>query len=116
MSKTGGRQKGTLNKRSEAFQLALSAAAHDPIQDILNCLPQLEPKDRVHANLTLLSYLYPKVRPMEVEIPEGPEEISPMDQQQAIESWKSMMRGIHEWQCVADCKCTVIQRAIQLTE
>lgn len=68
LPKTGGRKKGTPNKKTLALQDALTAAGLDvPIQ-ITELLPQLEPTKRVDVLLELMAYLYPKRKAIEQQI------------------------------------------------
>lgn len=65
--KTGGRRKGTLNKRTAIQRLlkvdeALLKQGLDPIAEVLRLLPKLDPKDQVKVLLELTSYLQVKPR------------------------------------------------------
>jgi hypothetical protein len=58
--KTGGRQKGTPNKRTEAFVTRLTELNLDLLEEIAKSLPDLVPEKRVHALITMLPYCYSK--------------------------------------------------------
>jgi len=68
--KTGGRTKGTPNKR-QGFSVAslLTEKNIDPIQKILELLPGLEGKDQLRAWLELLQYCDAKRKAIEVDLP-----------------------------------------------
>ncbi len=76
--KSGGRQKGVKNKRTEMLEklgvdAVLLRKGVKPIEEILKLLPLLEPKDQVRTYLELQSYLQGKPRIVDVT-PEKPAE------------------------------------------
>lgn len=73
--KTGGRKKGSLNKRS-SFRVArttmvLEGKGLNPIEEILKLIPSLEPKEQVRAWEYIHQYV--DVKPKEIAEPEEQE-------------------------------------------
>lgn len=61
--KTGGRQKGTPNKRTLALMSVLEDTGYDLLSQVIDDLRALEdPKDRLHFNLKFMEFFYPKRR------------------------------------------------------
>ncbi len=62
--KTGGRKKGTLNKKSYVLSEQLEALDFDVVEQLIECLndPEYKPQ-KPQILLKLLDYLYPKCRP-----------------------------------------------------
>lgn len=58
--KTGGRQKGTLNKRTLNFADDLEHHGLDLLEEITKLLPELSPDKRAGILLGLMCYQYPK--------------------------------------------------------
>jgi len=63
--KTGGRKKGTPNRRTLDFQTCLDDQGIDLIAEIKNLLPVLSPDQKASVILDLLAYLYPKRKAVE---------------------------------------------------
>lgn len=61
--KTGGRSKGTPNKRTLAFSETLSERGIDVLGEILTAAADLSERDRANIYLNLLPYQYPKRKP-----------------------------------------------------
>ncbi len=91
-SKTGGRKKGTPNKRSSQLVGALEAFDFDPLQDIINTLSLLTPKDRVSADLTLLPYLYPRRKTSDISLEEEDDPEVPRKLDADLASLKELIR------------------------
>jgi hypothetical protein len=72
-SKTGGRTKGTPNKRSSELKQALEDNGIDPVSVITDVLPELTPKEKLNAMLSLMPYIYPKRKPIEISFTPPPE-------------------------------------------
>lgn len=71
--KTGGRQKGTPNKRTEAFVLKLDELNLDVLEEIVAALPELPTEKRVQILIALLPYRYSKASSeVEVQLSEVP--------------------------------------------
>lgn len=70
-SKTGGRHKGTPNKKTEGLRSCLDALELDVPGRIVEILPQLDPAKQVDVLLDLMNYLYPKRKAIEHSGPEG---------------------------------------------
>lgn len=64
--KTGGRKKGTPNKRSLDFYETLATQNIDILEQILNESFSLPPEEKIKVYLALLPYVYPKKKPVEV--------------------------------------------------
>ena len=66
--KTGGRKKGSPNKRTQSLIEKLEAANYCPVEDLLNIIrtEQLEPMDRANIDMKLMEYLYPKRKAVEI--------------------------------------------------
>ena len=62
LPKTGGRQKGTPNKRTEKFTEILIEKNFEPLSEILALLTELTPRERVATLISLLPYKYPKFK------------------------------------------------------
>lgn len=71
-TKTGGRTKGTPNKRTLDLQENLAASGIDVIEQLTNLLPELPPQLRANVLLELMQYLYPKRKAIEVKTEETP--------------------------------------------
>jgi hypothetical protein len=69
--KTGGRQPGSLNKRTQLVSEILEANGINLVQMILNKIPLLDESEQVRAITALLPYVYPKLTASEVTAPEG---------------------------------------------
>ncbi len=66
LAKTGGRQKGTPNKRTLCLEAALRNAGIDVVVELANTLAGTSPDVRARVLVDLLSYLYPKRKASEV--------------------------------------------------
>ena len=64
--KTGGRKKGTPNKKTICFEEALKKNKIDIIEQIGQLLPQLSVDRRADILLNLMSYQFPKRKALEV--------------------------------------------------
>jgi hypothetical protein len=60
LAKTGGRRKGTPNKRTLCLEAALRNAGIDVVVELANTLAGTSPDVRARVLVDLLSYLYPK--------------------------------------------------------
>lgn len=60
LPKTGGRQKGTPNKRTEILRDVLEKLDCDVPQRLVTLLPQLSPDRQADVLLELLQYVFPK--------------------------------------------------------
>ncbi len=60
-----GRKPGTLNKKTMLLFETLETLRVDPVREIIDLLPALEPKDKVNVYLDLLGYIYPKRKAIE---------------------------------------------------
>ncbi len=67
--KTGGRIKGTPNKRSLDFIEILNRHNINLVEEILNELPQLAKRERINIYLQLLPFLYPKRKALDAPPP-----------------------------------------------
>lgn len=65
MSKTGGRRLGTLNKKSSAFSSEIERAGMDIPTMLAELYPKLEASKQADVLLGLMSYLYPKRKPVD---------------------------------------------------
>lgn len=63
--KTGGRKKGTPNKRAGLLSNILETNGIDPLSIILTKLEKLKPTEQIRVCLDLLPYMYPKRKPVE---------------------------------------------------
>lgn len=62
LPKTGGRIKGSTNKRSQEFLRVLSRHSYNPIEAILQKYSQLCVEEQIKIDLKLLEFAYPKYR------------------------------------------------------
>lgn len=69
--KTGGRQKGTPNRRTLVLQSVTEAMGMDVPRRLAELLPQLEPGKQADVLLDLMGYLYPKRKSIEHSGPDG---------------------------------------------
>ncbi len=58
--KTGGRKRGTPNKRSLDLVETLDRHNFNPIEKLFGIIPELSAKEQAHVLLGILPYLYPK--------------------------------------------------------
>lgn len=70
-SKTGGRKKGTLNRRTEEFLDLLDSFDYDPIKKILEKYGQLSKSEQLRIDLKLLEFVYPKLKEQSLMLEEG---------------------------------------------
>lgn len=66
--KTGGRQKGSLNRTNKDLKTRISQLVESGFESIESDLEALEAKDRVNAYLKFLEYLLPKQRETKVDV------------------------------------------------
>lgn len=70
--KTGGRQKGSLNKKTTELFAICEEEGIDPFRAMLKAIHEMdEPKERFDACEKVCQYLYPKKRAVEVANPDG---------------------------------------------
>ncbi len=69
LPKTGGRKKGTPNKETIDLQGALSLQGFDPLNKLLELLPQLSPEKQVGVLMELMGYLFPKRKAIDFIVP-----------------------------------------------
>ena len=72
--KTGGRQKGTPNKRTVDLAERLEALDCDPVTELVRLAmdPATKPAIKARCYIDLLAYLYPKRKAVEVSTSENP--------------------------------------------
>lgn len=66
--KTGGRKKGVPNKVTALLDEKLLDLKFDPVVELVNCLSQLRPEQKVNGILKLLDFLYPKRKATEISL------------------------------------------------
>ena len=95
--KTGGRQKGSLNKNTRETRELISQLTKDNFEKFQDDLNQLEPKERLEILVKLLPYSIPKLQNIEltgdvvtgvIDVPLRPEE-----QEQLSETLKQIASG-----------------------
>ena len=64
--KTGGRKKGTPNKSTLGLQEALEAHGIDVVAQLSELIPTLKVEKRADVLMSLMTYLYPKRRSIEL--------------------------------------------------
>lgn len=67
-TKTGGRSKGTPNKRTILLDEILTENNLNVPQRIVDLLPRLDPKDQMTVLMGLMQYLYPKRKATEINV------------------------------------------------
>jgi len=81
LPKTGGRVKGTPNKRSTHLATRLEESGFDPLSELLKIFPDFCRDRKASVLLSLLSYLYPKRKPVDpVDMNEVLAELSFVDE------------------------------------
>lgn len=70
LPKTGGRKKGTPNRRSRIVIEALTNLGCDPIEELVKVLPSLEPEPKARVLLSLMAFVYPKKSPTDYNFTE----------------------------------------------
>lgn len=70
-SKTGGRTKGTPNRRSKQLEEILHSVKLNVPERIVELLPKLAPKEEVQVLLQLMPYLYPRRKALEGSVSLG---------------------------------------------
>ena len=68
LPKTGGRQKGTPNKKTQELEAIFSRVGVDVPTQIVELLPQLMPEKRVDVLMGLMAFLYPKRKAVEQKV------------------------------------------------
>lgn len=71
LPKTGGRKKGTPNKKSYLLDYHLEENDFDLVKELLTLYPTLENQQKVNLLLKLLEFSYPKRKPTCYEPMEG---------------------------------------------
>jgi hypothetical protein len=61
-----GRAKGTPNKRTLELQEKLFTLGLSPLEELSKIMPELKPETQCHVYLSLLPYLYPKRKAIEI--------------------------------------------------
>lgn len=77
--KTGGRQKGTPNKKTQALSATLEKYNHDPVEALILAAldTELDIPLKIKINMELMQYIYPKRKAMELSgDPDNPLETS----------------------------------------
>lgn len=64
--KSGGRKKGVPNKRTKAFVETLEGRGIDLLGEILKATEGFREPERVNIYLSLMPYVYPKRKPVEI--------------------------------------------------
>ncbi len=65
LPKSGGRQKGTPNKRTGIIEELKKLGAH-PLAEIFKLMPKLEPDKQMEAWIKLLAYCYPQFKSIDI--------------------------------------------------
>jgi hypothetical protein len=66
-----GRKAGTPNKKTNSLFERLESYGVEPIKEIVNLLPELNPKERADVFRDLLAYIYPRRKAVELAIEDG---------------------------------------------
>ena len=67
LPKTGGRQKGSLNKSTGAIRAVLAEQIEEHLRNIGSLIAQIEdPRDRVAAIASVLPYIAPKMQAIDI--------------------------------------------------
>lgn len=87
-AKTGGRKKGTPNKRSLEFSEALRELAFSPVDELVRQIrgEHVSALDRARLCLEMLPYLFPRRKP--IELPKEENRVAP-DEVIYVASWGS---------------------------
>lgn len=67
LPKTGGRRKGTPNKKTQRILEVFESLNYDPAQALLHKYQFLSLKDQLLIDLKLMEYIYPRVTSLKVE-------------------------------------------------
>lgn len=62
LAKTGGRKKGTRNKKTRDLESFLEKSGLNIPEKIMELIPSIEPEQQVHTLLKLMEFIYPKVK------------------------------------------------------
>jgi hypothetical protein len=75
LPKTGGRKKGTPNRRTGILAEELDHLDFHPAEHLVKLIPTLEPESQARALIELMGFLYPKRKAMEqrIEVQSQPE-------------------------------------------
>lgn len=65
-SKTGGRAKGTPNRKTFCLLQTLEDNKIDIVKEIAALLPQLQPEKKADVLLNLMNYVFPKRKAIEI--------------------------------------------------
>lgn len=68
LPKTGGRRKGTVNKRTQNLMEILEQLNTSLPQMALNLLPDLKPEKQADVILKLMDFVYPKRKSMDLSL------------------------------------------------
>lgn len=72
LPKTGGRKKGTPNRRTINLTEQLAAVNFNIPERLVELLPQLSPSEQSKVLIDLMSFIYPKRKAIEVTEPKDP--------------------------------------------
>lgn len=97
-SKTGGRKKGTPNKRTLAFKETLEERGIDLLGEVLDTAKRLPERERANLYLNLLPYQYPKRKPTETSPTSLADHLNQMNNDQLRELYQDLGRrlGMHK--------------------
>lgn len=85
-AKTGGRKKGTPNKRSLELAETLDYLGRNPVDELFALIPQLQAKEQAQILLGFLPYLYPKRKSLDLTVQEQvPNPIAAMPREERLQ-------------------------------
>ena len=67
IAKTGGRKKGTPNKKTEDFFSVLESIELNLVDEVYKILPELSPEKRADVLVKLMEFAYPKRKALEAK-------------------------------------------------
>lgn len=67
LPKTGGRKKGTPNRKTLCLEQAFRDLQIDIPSQLADLLPKLSPEKRADVLIDLMSFIYPKRKPVEIK-------------------------------------------------
>ncbi|WP_374028992.1 hypothetical protein [Bdellovibrio bacteriovorus] len=90
LPKTGGRKKGTPNKRTLAFSEVLDSHGIELLSEILSHAASISEQDRIGIYLGLLPYQYPKRKPTDIQAPSLNDSIDLLTKEELHRLWRKI--------------------------
>lgn len=97
LAKTGGRRKGTLNKRTQELLTLASRHNYNPFEKLMERYQGLPAVEQIRIDFKILELMYPRVKDnaAEIEEQEQQDRLEELSAQQRAEKYEEIMKGIY---------------------